>query len=48
MLYSVIGTSKDVTLGPTAIMSILVSDYAVDRWNLSQEGSEETVSVYSE
>ena len=45
MLYSLLGTSKDVTLGPTAIMSILVSDYAVDRWKVAEEGDEETVGT---
>lgn len=30
-IYALLGTSKDITLGPTAIMSLLVAEFASDR-----------------
>lgn len=30
-LYTFLGTSKDITLGPTAIMSLLVAEFAFER-----------------
>lgn len=38
-IYCLLGTSKDITLGPTAIMSILVAEYAKDPWK-DEEGDE--------
>jgi len=43
-IYCLMGTSKDITMGPTAIMSILVSEYARDRWSHSGGGHGENVS----
>ena len=31
-LYTILGTSKDVTLGPTAIMSLIVGQYGAMEW----------------
>lgn len=31
LIYCVFGTSKDVTLGPTAIMSLLVAEFASEK-----------------
>ena len=31
-LYTLLGTSKDVTLGPTAIMSLIVGQYGAMEW----------------
>lgn len=30
-IYCFLGTSKDVTLGPTAIMSLMVAEFASDK-----------------
>ena len=43
-IYSLMGTSKDITMGPTAIMSILIAEYAQDPWTHGMD-SEETVGV---
>ena len=46
-VYCLMGTSRDITMGPTAIMSILVSEYAHDPWLPHSESSkDETVSYY--
>nr|XP_039274511.1 sodium-independent sulfate anion transporter-like [Styela clava]XP_039274512.1 sodium-independent sulfate anion transporter-like [Styela clava] len=39
-IYCLFGTSKDITLGPTAIMSILVAEYARDPWKEIDDGDE--------
>lgn len=44
-MYCMFGTSKDITLGPTAIMSILVAEYAKDPWAGDSEHGE-TVNIY--
>lgn len=31
LIYCIFGTSKDVTMGPTAIMSLLVAEFASER-----------------
>ena len=36
-IYCLMGTSKDITMGPTAIMSILVSEYAKDPNTIDNE-----------
>lgn len=43
-IYCLMGTSKDITMGPTAIMSILVAEYAHDPWTHGVD-SEETTNV---
>jgi len=30
-VYCFLGTSKDITLGPTAIMSLLIADFASEK-----------------
>jgi len=30
-VYTFLGTSKDITMGPTAIMSLLVAEFATER-----------------
>ncbi|CAK8675131.1 sodium-independent sulfate anion transporter-like [Clavelina lepadiformis] len=44
-IYCLMGTSKDITMGPTAIMSILVHTYAADPWKVHEEGAENTTNV---
>ena len=39
-IYCLMGTSKDITMGPTAIMSILTAEYALDRWTHYGDGEE--------
>lgn len=39
-LYTFLGTSKDITLGPTAIMALLISEYCQNVYGDSKEGSD--------